>query len=188
MSDQLSAEIRVLLEQHEREGGPSFDGLVSQLYADLRRVARGQIRRGPQPRNVGTTSLVHEAYLKLADHADESPHDPSHFLALAAKTMRHIVIDHARRRSRHKRGGGQADLPLHDEQIAAGSSAARFLELDQALERLERVDSRLVQVIDCRFFAGLSEKETAAALGVTERTIQRDWHRAREWLRKILGS
>ena len=106
--------------------------------------------------------------------------------ALAARTMRHIVIDHARRRSRQKRGGGQVDLPLHDEQIAGAADTARFLELDEALQGLERVDSRLVQVIECIFFAGLSEKETAEALGVTERTIQRDLRRAKDWLQERL--
>jgi RNA polymerase sigma factor (TIGR02999 family) len=168
-------------------GDAALDGLVAQLYADLRRVARGQLRRVPQSKNLGTTSLVHETYLKLAVHGEPSFRDPSHFLATAARTMRHVVIDHARRRCRQKRGGGQADLPLHDDQLTGGAQAARFLELGQALEQLELVDPRLVELIECRFFAGLTEKETAAALHVTERTVQRDWRRAKEWLRENLG-
>jgi RNA polymerase sigma factor (TIGR02999 family) len=184
----LADEIKALLESNERDGGPGFDALVSQLYTDLRRVARGQLRRGPQPSSLGTTSLVHETYLKLTEHGSAQVRGSAHFRALAARTMRHIVIDHARRRSRQKRGGGQVDLPLQDQQIAGAADTARFLELDEALGRLERVDSRLVQVIEFLFFAGLSEKETAEALGVAERTIQRDLRRAKDWLRETLGT
>jgi RNA polymerase sigma factor (TIGR02999 family) len=185
---ELEDEIRALLEASEQDGGPPFDGMVAKLYADLRRVARGQVRRGPQPTDVGTTSLVHETYLKLSDRDDSSYRDTSHFLAVAARTMRHIVIDHARRRTAHKRGSGQVALPLLEDQVPDPAPEARFLELDQALERLQQVEPRLVAMIECRFFAGLTEKETALALGVTERTVQRDWSRARTWLRETLGS
>lgn len=182
---ELADEIKALLEAPGPDGDSGVDQLFSRLYADLRRVARGQLRRGPQPKIVSTTSLVHETYLKLADSGDRPYHDQSHFFAVAARTMRHVVIDHARRRSRQKRGGGQADLPIREGEIAGATHAARFLELDQALEQLERVDRRLVEVIECRFFAGLTEKETAQALGVTERTVQRDWRRAKDWLQEI---
>jgi RNA polymerase sigma factor (TIGR02999 family) len=188
---ELAEEIRTILEARVREEEPAFDELMSQLYAEMRRLARGQLRWRAQPGGLGTTSLVHEAYLKLANR-DQPYRDQNHFFAVAARTMRHIVIDHARRRSRQKRGAGQVELPLHDERIAGDvpgdAQAARFLEIDEALEQLERVDPRLVKVVECLFFAGLTEKETAEILGVTERTVQRDWRRAKGWLREILRS
>ena len=182
----LVEDIRTALETHERDSRPAFEAHISRLYTDLRRIARGQLRWRPQPVGLGTTSLVHEAYLKLSARGGEQYNDQSHFFAVAARTMRHVVIDHARRRSRQKRGGVHVEEPLRDDEVAGDAQAARFLELEEALEQLERVDPRLVKVVECLFFAGLTEKETAQALGVTERTVQRDWRRAKGWLREIL--
>jgi RNA polymerase sigma factor (TIGR02999 family) len=181
------ATVTDLLIAHREGDSGAFDRLVSLLYVELSHLARGQLRHRRPGDSLDTVGLLHESYLKLVDSRRASIQDRSHFFAVAALSMRHIVIDHARRRARKKRGGEQRDLPLREDLVATAEEAGRFLELDDALERLARVDLRLVQVVECRFFAGLSEKETAAALSVTERTVQRDWRRAKGWLRDVLG-
>jgi RNA polymerase sigma factor (TIGR02999 family) len=179
--------ITELLIAHREGDSEAFDRLVSLLYVQLSHLARVQLRGRRPGDSLDTVGLLHESYIKLVDTDLASVRDRSHFFAVAALSMRHIVIDHARRRARKKRGGQQRDLPLREDLVAIAEEAQRFLDLDDALERLARVDLRLVQVVECRFFAGLSEKETAAALSVTERTVQRDWRRAKGWLHDALG-
>ena len=149
-------------------------------------LAHAQLRQRRPGDSLDTISLLHESYFRLVDSRRASYQDRGHFFAVAALSMRHIVIDHARSRARKKRGGPQPDLPLREDLLATTEEAGRFLDLDEALKLLERRDPRLVRVVECRFFAGLSEKETAAALAVTERTVQRDWRRAKGWLRGAL--
>lgn len=160
----------------------AWDDLLPLVYEELRRVAQRQIRRAGGLRTLNTTALVHEAYLRLA--AGDSPEyeDRIHFLAVASKAMRHVLIDYARRHQASKRGGKLERVPLDEARIAAGERADTFLALDQALTRLETVAPRLGRVVECRFFGGMTEVETAASLGVTERTVRRDWTKARLWL------
>ena len=113
--------------------------------------------------------------------------DRRHFLAVCARAMRQVIVDHARRMGAAKRGGGLDPLPLDEGELAAADDAARVLVIDDALTRLSRRNPRLAQVVECRFFAGLSEEETAEALGISLRTAQREWLRARAWLREDLG-
>ena len=135
---------------------------------------------------MNTTGLVHEVYLKLIEPREARWSDRRHFFAAAAQAMRHLVIDYARHKQRAKRGGGLEHLPLDEGKIAVEQHASALLELDEALARLSRVSDRLVRVVECRFFAGLTEEETAETLDTSVRTVQRDWQRARAWLREAL--
>jgi RNA polymerase sigma factor (TIGR02999 family) len=160
----------------------ALDRLMPIVYADLQRMARAQLRREHHRRTLDTTMLVHEAYLKLVDQRRVTPADRGHFLAICARAMRQVLVDRARRRGAAKRGGPQEPVTLDAGQAMVEARREEVLAVDQALARLERRNERLARVVECRFFAGLSEEETAEALGVTSRTVQRDWLRARAWL------
>ena len=179
-------DVTELLRAHGRGEAGAFEQVVPLVYQDLRRAARLQLRRLRVGETLDTTGLVHEAYLRLVDQTKATFQDRGHFLAASAMAMRHILIDHARTRRRQKRGGGQAHEELDERALAVNADADRLLEIDRALEKLGAVDPRLVRVVECRFFAGLSEEETAQALGVSLRTAQRDWLKARAWLRQAL--
>ena len=168
----------------ERE---AFDRLVPLLYDDLRRVARGQLRRGRPGQTLDTTGLVHEVYLKMADQERLDARDREHFLAIAACAMRQVVIDAARLKLAKRRGGGVPPIPLDEAPPIAIEQARWLIDLDRAMERLEAIDERMARVVECRFFAGLTEEETAGALRTSLRTVQRDWKRARAWLKEELG-
>ncbi|HUF51418.1 MAG TPA: sigma-70 family RNA polymerase sigma factor [Longimicrobiales bacterium] len=150
-------------------------------YAELRRIAHRQLRRERAGHTLNTTALVHEAYLRLADRTAEWI-DRTHFFALAAQAMRHILIDHARRHRSTRRGGQLVRVPLDEAMLTLEDRAELLLAVDEALTRLAAVDERRCRVVECRFFAGLTEEETAAALGVGVRTVKRDWAKARAWL------
>jgi RNA polymerase sigma factor (TIGR02999 family) len=165
----------------------AFDRLLPMVYDDLRRIARRQLGYSNQ-RTLNTTGLVHESYLKLVDQTRIDYQDRSHFLAISARAMRQIIIGYARKRNAQKRGGGERAVTLDEGRIAINEEAEQLLALDQALERLGTRNPRLAQVVECRFFAGLSEEETAEAMGVSLRTAQRDWMRARAWLKQELGA
>lgn len=181
-------DITALLHAHGRGQSGAFDELVPLVYQDLRRVARAQLRKIGTGHTLDTTGLVHEAYLRLVDQTQASFTDRGHFLAVSAVAMRQILIDHARSKTRKKRGGYQKREELDERLLAVETDADRLIEIDRALERLAAVDPRLVKVVECRYFAGLSEEETASALGVSVRTAQRDWLKARAWLRQALGT
>lgn len=180
-------DVTELLHAHGRGDPAAFDRVVPLLYQDLRRAARLQLRRLRVGDTLDTTGLVHEAYLRLVDQTRATYQDRGHFLAASAMAMRHILIDHARSRQREKRGGGRPPETLDDRALSVSADADRLLDIDRALEKLAAVDPRLVRTVECRFFAGLSEEETAAALGVSLRTAQRDWLKARAWLRQALS-
>ena len=180
------SEITVLLGQ-AREGDPlAWDRVVQLLYADLKRLARSASMDGGQE----VTALVHDCYLRMCRSGADAIANRAHFLSLAAMAMRQLVINHARDRVAQKRGGGQAHTTLGkadlDLSASAHAEAEELLEIDAALKRLADTDKRLVQVVECRLFAGLSEEETATALGVSLRTSQRLWQEAREHLRMLL--
>ena len=165
----------------------ALDRLVPVVYDDLRRVARAQLRGRRPGDSLDTNALVHEAYLRLAEQSRAEWNDRGHFFAVSAVAMRQIVVDHARRRARLKRGGDRVMVPLDHTAEPAAREAEHVLEIDAALTRLAALDPRLARVVECRFFAGLSEEETAAALGISVRTAQREWYKARAWLRAELG-
>jgi RNA polymerase sigma factor (TIGR02999 family) len=165
-----------------REGSPdAMDRLFHAVYGDLRRIARRQLRGERAEHTLGTTGLIHEAYLKLADQTRVQWQDRAHFYRVAACAMRRILVDYARRHRAQRRGGELHRVTL-DEEATTADRAETLLGLDEALDRLAGLNPRLSQVVECRYFGGLSEEETAEALGVTARTIQRDWAKARGWL------
>jgi RNA polymerase sigma factor (TIGR02999 family) len=176
-------EVTRLLEAAEAGDREALDRLLPLLYEDLRRVAHWQLDREGGGHTLQTTALIHEAYLKLAGGGSVSASSRAHFLAIAARAMRQVLVDYARRRKAAKRGGGVISVTLGDEPQPADTSAEDLLALDEALEQL---DPRQRQVIECRFFGGMEEKDIAAALGVSERTVRRDWVKARAWLYRSL--
>jgi RNA polymerase sigma-70 factor (ECF subfamily) len=181
-----SGEITTWLERLRAGDDAALDRVVPLLYEELRAVARRLLRRERPEHTLSTTALVHEAYLRLVEARRLSSADRGAFLAAAAVTMRRLLVDAARRRQADKRGGGALLEPL-DEELAEGLRApaadAELLALDAALERLGAASPRARQVVELRFFAGLSLEETAEALETSVKTIQRDWLAARAWLR-----
>jgi RNA polymerase sigma factor (TIGR02999 family) len=184
----VQGEITDLLAAHRAGDGEAFSRLVPLVYEDLRRIARRSLRGGRGARTIDTTALVHEAYLKLVDQTRAAWQDRNHFFAVAARAMRQILVDEARRKAAAKRGGGAVTLALEEDRHGAALAvdAERLLAIDEALESLATLDPRLPRVVECRFFAGYTDEETAGALGVSMRTVQRDWMRARAWLREEL--
>ena len=161
----------------------ALDRVLPLLYEDLRRLARRQLARERGSRTIQPTTLVHEAYLKLAGSTPRA-RDRAHLLAIAARAMRQVLVDHARERLAAKRAPDWASTTLTDGVSTASLDPASLLALDDALERL---DPRQRRVVECRFFAGLDDAEIADALGVTTRTVRRDWVKARAWLARWLS-
>lgn len=178
-----SAPVTQLLAAHRAGDDQALDRAFSFIYDDLRRAASAQLRRGSSP-TLNTTSLVNEAYLRLVDGNHVSPTDRAHFLALAARAMRYIIIDYARRRTAAKRGGARQHVQLDESEIAVDDQAQQLLALDDAMQALARLDERLVRLVECRFFTGMTEDETAEALGISLSTVKRDWKRAKAWLKQ----
>jgi RNA polymerase sigma factor (TIGR02999 family) len=172
--------------QRIREGDPSgWEHLIRIIYDDLRVIAHQRLRSERPHHTLGTTALVHEAFLRLARQEGFAVENRSQFLAAASNTMRRVLVDYARRRKRIKRGGGAEAVPLGEvEDLLSEVEADELLALDEALDRLERAEPRAAKVVECRFYAGLSVEEVAQHLGVSEKTIQRDWILARAWLRR----
>lgn len=175
---------RLLAARRGDEG--ALDALLPVIYDSLRAMAHHRLGTRSADRTLDTTSLVHEAYLKLFDPARLDVRDRRHFFAVASIAMRQIVIDHARRRSAARRGGGAVHLPLDEERIAVDRDAELLLSLDEALARLASVSERLARVVELRFFAGLSVEEVADVLDVDARTVKRDWRKARALLHEAL--
>jgi RNA polymerase sigma factor (TIGR02999 family) len=180
------AQLTQLLLAHERGEEGAFDRLVAAGYGDLRRIAARQVGRG-FAQTLNPTGLVHEAYLKLAEQSGVPWRDRGHFFAIAARAMRQVLVDHARRRLADKRGGGGHHTGLDGVDLAVERDAAQVLAIEQVLGRLGELDPALVELVECRYFAGLTEQEAAEALGISQRTAQRQWARARAWLKVELG-
>ena len=181
-SSQPAGEVTQLLKLLEDGDGGAVDRLYPLVYEELRQAARRALAGERAGHTLQATELVHEAYFKLlgSDHIDWQGR--GHFVAIAARAMRQILIDHARRRQAEKRGGGADNVTLGDHAAELVLQPEEILALDAALTRLEDIDSRLRSVVEYRFFGGLTEQDIAKALGVTVRTVQRDWVRARAWL------
>ena len=166
----------------------ALDELVPIIHEELRRLARHQMRGERDNHTLQTTALVNEAFLRLVDLRRIRWQDRAHFLALSARLMRRILVDHARSRGYQKRGGGAANVTLDESLVASPERGVDLVALDDALEDLARVDARKSQVVELRFFGGLSVEETAEALKVSPETVTRDWRLAKVWLfREISG-
>lgn len=194
MADDVRTRVTELLAELPSGNVAAVDELFALLYEELRAMAHRQRRRWRGDDTLQTTALVHEAYLKLVDQDRVAAESRAHFLAVASRAMRHILCNYARDRRAQKRGGAAVHVALDP----SGGEAARadpssdssevLVALDEALRRLEQVDARQSKVVECRFFGGLTIEETAAALGVSARTVKRDWAMAQAWLHREITS
>ena len=172
--------ITLLIERANSGDAEALNRIFAALYPELHHLARSRLRRAAPLTLLDTTALLHESYLRLVKLGQLRVENRAHFLAYAARTMRSIVVDFARARLAERRGGGAQDLVL-DTEIASGITAPEeeIVRVHDALIELAQVDERLVRVVEMRYFGGLTEEEIGAALGVTERTVRRDWEKAR---------
>jgi RNA polymerase sigma factor (TIGR02999 family) len=181
-SPEVSHEVTDLLAAVRGGDRDAEDRLLNLVYPDLKRIARRQLRRAGRGDTLQTTGLVHEVYVRLAGPALGGFHDRVHFLAVASRAMRRILIDRARARATAKRGGGAPPFDLDFEQAAAPARDETLLALEDALAELERLEPRLGRVVEMRFFSGMTAEEAGAALGLTDRTVKSDWRKARAFL------
>ena len=165
----------------------ALDRLMPLVYQELRRLARRQMRRERQGDTLQTTALVNEAYLRLVDYERVQARDRNHFLAIAAQAMRRILIERARNRQSDKRGSNPQRISLDEVTEVAEARASDLLALDEALRALSTIDPRKAQIVELRYFGGLTIEETANVLGVSTPTVERDWHTARIWLHREIS-
>ena len=158
------------------------------VYEELRRLAASALRRERTDHTLQPTALVHEAFLRLAETPGASWENRAHFVAVAARVMRRVLVDHARGRNALKRGNGEIRVPIDDVDVPAVGQDVDLVALDDALARLAMLDERQARIVELRFFGGLSVPETAALIGASERTVKRDWQVARAWLTRELSS
>lgn len=179
-------EVTGLLLEYAQGSQEAADKLIPVVYEELKRLARDYMRRENPNHTLQTTALVHEAYLKLVRQKDVNWQGRAHFIGVAAQLMRRILIDHAKGRLREKRGGEQVVVPLNEALTFSPERSEGLLKLDEALERLSKLDARQSRIVELRFFGGLSIEETAEFLGISPKTVKRDWTVAKAWLRSEL--
>lgn len=176
-----SEQVTLLLHRLKDGDREALDQLFPIVYEDLRKRAQLELRR-ERHATISTTGLVHEAYFRLVDHHDANWAGRSHFFAVAARAMRQVLVQRARRRYADKRGGRQRPTSLSDVDAGAANHAEAVLIVNQALETLDKIDARQAQVVECRFFGGMTVRETAEALDISPSTVKRDWRTAKLWL------
>ena len=183
----MTKDVTRLLERLREGEAQAWDELLPLVYDELRRLSRGQRRKARPYETLNTTALVHEAYLKLAARDEPAPfQDRQHFFRVAARAMRDVAVDYARRQQAEKRGGGEAPVTL-DEAIDSGEQRlSEVLAIEDALQGLEKLDARQAQVVELRYFAGFSIPETAEILGISPATVKREWAAARAWLYRAM--
>lgn len=187
MVDPLSQNITHLLKEWSDGDQQALDELTPLVYEELRQQAARYLRKERPGHSLQATALINEAFLRLIDVKNVEWQSRAHFFAIAANLMRRILVDHARRRDAEKRGGTQMRLTLDDTIAIAREPDVDLLAIDEALNRLAAIDEQQARVVELRFFSGLSVEETAAALGVSPKTVKRDWSVARAWLRREIG-
>ena len=172
-----------------RDGEPAaLDRLMPIVYEELKRLASAYMRRQKPGHSLQTVDLVNEAYMRLIDSSRVKWQDRNHFYAIASQIMRRLLVDSARKRNSQKRGGGRAQITLDDNLEIAGGPGTDLVALDEAMKRLAVLNPRQSRIIELRYFGGLTEEETAEVLGLSSRTIRRDWTVARAWLfRELTG-
>ena len=185
--DAGQTDLQDLVERWNAGDQAAFDRLVSLLYEDLRRIAHAHLQRERTGHTLSTTALVHEAYVQMAARTAPSLRGRARFFALVSKVMRHVLVDYARSRKAAKRGGNDVRVPLTADMATIDCELFELLAVDQALDRLAAHHERLGQIVECRFFGGMAEAEIAEARGVSERTVERDWKRARAYLQTMLS-
>ena len=191
MTDQPSNnshEVTLLLQQVQGGRPEALEQLLPLVYAELRKLAAGYMKRERNEHTLQATALVHEAFLKMVGGDEASFANRSHFFGVAASVMRHILVDHARSHTSGKRGGTAPKLQLDEALVFSNDQSSQLLELNDALERLEKLSPRQARIVELRYFTGLSIPETAAVLDVAPRTVIREWAVAQAWLRRELGA
>ena len=183
----MPGEITRILASLQGGDREAFGAVFPLVYDELRRMARNRMRAERPGHTLSPTALVHEAYLKLAGLERIEWRNRAQFFALSAQAMRQVLVDHALKKKAQKRGGGEIHVTLDEEVPGGDPPVEEVLALDEALKRLEASHPRRVRVVVCRFFAGMEVDEIAAALGVSEATVKRDWTAARAWLNRELG-
>lgn len=178
--------ITQLLREHREGSSEALDQVIPLVYPQLRRMARAQLRKGSSL-TLDTVGLVNEVYLRLVDDMQVQWQDREHFFAVLARSMRFVVIDQLRERQAQKRGGGSDPVTLNAELVGDLYPLDAALTVSQVVDHLAAFDQRLARVVECRFFVGMSDREIAEALGLSERTVQRDWLKARAWLHRALA-
>jgi RNA polymerase sigma-70 factor (ECF subfamily) len=184
----LTEEITQLLTNWGQGDETVLERLVPLVYPELRRMARRQMARENPNHTLQTSALINEAYLKLVDRQGTDWQNRAHFFAVAAQVMRHILIDHARRRLYDKRGGGAQHLALEEAEIISDERTAELLVLDEALRTLTNLDARRSQIVELKFFGGLNAEEIAEVMSISPATVQREWRAAKAWLRHTMTS
>lgn len=181
MSDRKDAVTRALVSAANGDEAAAAD-LWELTYQELRRIAQRYLHRERNDHTLSATALVHEAYVRLVDQTRIEYRDRAHFFAVASKVCRRILVDYARRRTAEKRGGSRVKVTLDDKAAVVDAQSDELVALNEALERLMTLNERLGRVVEMRYFGGLSEEETAEILGVTPRTVRRDWAKAKGFL------
>ena len=184
----LPQEITQLLMNWSHGDKAALEQLVPLVYPELRRLAKRYMQRENPAHTLQTSALINEAYLKLVDQQSVEWQNRAHFFAMAAQVMRHILVDHARTRNYAKRGGGAPRLPLDEAAALTEQRAGQLIALDDALRDLAALDDRKSQIIELRFFGGLSLEETAEVLKISPSTVQREWRVAKAWLNRAMTS
>ena len=182
MSDQASGDVTILLSELVRGDEAAASKLFPLLYDELRRLAGNYMRRERGDHTLQPTALVHEAYIKLVQQRSIDWQGRAHFFGIAARVMRTILVDHARGHLRDKRGGGQRLVSIDEVLVFAPEQSLELVKLDEAVERLTKIDPRQGKIVELRFFGGLTVEQTADVLGVSPKTVKRDWSMAKAWL------
>lgn len=180
------SEITALLIKIEDGSEGAYDELFPLVYSELKKLAYSKLKSERDDITLTETALVHEVYLKMVDQTSLNANSKNHFMAICARCMRQILVDHARKKTAEKRGGDKHDVTYIDELLKARHEAEELIDLDQELNKLAELDERMAQVVTLRFFGQMTVHATADALGVSERTVKRDWAKARGWLYKEL--
>jgi RNA polymerase sigma-70 factor (ECF subfamily) len=188
MSDPIPTSVTGLLARARSGDSAALADVFPLIYEELRRLAEQQLRREPDGHTLSPTALVHEAYMRLIDYTRVEWANRAHFMAVASTAMRRILVDHARGHRSLKRGGGLRPVSLDDVELGNEDRAELLVAVDEALDRLKAVEPRQAQVVECRFFGGMTEEETAEALGIGLRTAKRDWARAKSWLHREMAA
>jgi RNA polymerase sigma factor (TIGR02999 family) len=181
-----ASDVTALLVRLNNGDEAALDQLLPAVYEELRRIAHNQLRGEREDHTLRTTELVHEAYMKLVDHNTVDWQDRQHFFAVAARAMRQVLVDHARKKTAAKRGGEAPAVSLDGVTLPHDTKMEELIALDDALDRLAARDERSAKVVECRFFGGYTIAETADVLDVSRSTVKRDWRAARAWLNRAL--
>ena len=183
----MTRNITHLLKEWGEGDQQALDELTPLVYEELRQQAARYLRKERPNHSLQATALINEAFLRLIDVKDVQWQNRAHFFAIAANLMRRVLVDHARRRDAEKRGGSQVCLTLDERLAWANEPDVDLLAIDEALDRLALIDEQQARIVELRFFSGLTVEETATALGVSPKTVKRDWSVARAWLKREIG-